>query len=175
MKKPGANRTKTGMELLDKRSSLEELTLLIRKAYRQLAELGFKYWGTHQTVDDTKRRIANGECYVKKAKGRLVGTIFLSNPDKIHDHDYYNQTHVTPFSQFAVDPDFQRSGIGGELMDLVEKRAIQLGAKELACDTAEGATHLISMYRKRGYRIVEKADWDITNYVSVIMSKRLTE
>ncbi len=44
--------------------SLEALTDLIHRAYRQLAGMGFRYWGTHQSVEDTKKRISKGRCYV---------------------------------------------------------------------------------------------------------------
>jgi len=43
----------------------------------------------------------------------------------------------------------------------------------VAVDTAEGAAHLITFYRARGYRQVAYAQWDHTNYRSVILSKRL--
>ncbi|MBW1796697.1 MAG: GNAT family N-acetyltransferase, partial [Deltaproteobacteria bacterium] len=47
------------------------------------------------------------------------------------------------------------------------------GASELALDTAEQATHLINWYERLGYRFIEYVDWDVTNYRSVIMSKRV--
>lgn len=50
-----------------------------------------------------------------------------------------------------------------------------MGARELACDTAEGAVHLIAMYRKRGFRQVGTADWEGTNYMSVVLSKSLAD
>jgi hypothetical protein len=56
---------------------------------------------------------------------------------------------------------------------LAEGRAWVLGAAEVAVDTAEGVAHLIAFYRTRGYRQVGDAQWDHTNYRSVILSKRL--
>ena len=47
------------------------------------------------------------------------------------------------------------------------------GAAELALDTAEPARHLIDWYTRLGYRFIEYAQWDVTNYRSVVMSKRL--
>ena len=40
-------------------------------------------------------------------------------------------------------------------------------------DTAEGAEHLIRTYEKRGYRFIEYVQWEVTNYRSVVMSKKL--
>ncbi len=163
----------TEIRLLDQSSSLDDLTSLVHRAYRQLADLGFKYWATHQTVEDTKKRISRGDCYIKFVDGKIVATVVLNDPNKISGHPWYSRENVTSFSQFAVDPEFQRRGIGSELMDFIEQKAIDLGVDEISCDTAEGASHLIKMYSNRGYRIVDTADWDITNYTSVILSKKL--
>ena len=35
------------------------------------------------------------------------------------------------------------------------------------------ATHLIRLYEKRGYRLVGNHHWGVTNYMSVVMSKKL--
>ena len=61
------------------------------------------------------------------------------------------------------------------MMDIIEGKAKALGADELALDTAEGASHLIGYYEKRGYRFMEYVNWDVTNYRSVIMSKTIGE
>lgn len=58
-------------------------------------------------------------------------------------------------------------------MNLVEARAAETGAVEIALDTAEPATHLVAWYGRRGYRLIEHAQWGHTNYRSVIMSKRV--
>ena len=42
----------------------------------------------------------------------------------------------------------------------VEARAVETGAAEIALDTAEEAFHLIALYNRRGYCIVDHADWD---------------
>jgi ribosomal protein S18 acetylase RimI-like enzyme len=58
-------------------------------------------------------------------------------------------------------------------MELVEDRARRTGADEIALDTAEEAGVLIAWYQRLGYRLVDTADWEITNYRSVVLSKRL--
>ncbi len=49
------------------------------------------------------------------------------------------------------------------------------GAAEIALDTAVPAAHLIALYERRDYRIVDRYDWDETNYESVIMSRPVSE
>ena len=58
--------------------SIEELTSLLHRAYRRLLDMGLRYWATHQTVDDTRTRIAGGECLVAVLNGRIVGTVTYS-------------------------------------------------------------------------------------------------
>jgi ribosomal protein S18 acetylase RimI-like enzyme len=77
------------------------------------------------------------------------------------------------FNQFAVDPRYQRRGVGTAMMKHLEAVAARRGLEELACDTAEGAIHLVEWYRRMGYREVGRADWKDTNYQSLILSKRL--
>jgi signal transduction histidine kinase len=48
-----------------------------------------------------------------------------------------------------------------------------MGMIELALDTSEHATRLIETYARRGSLEVERCRWDVTNYRSVVMSKRL--
>ena len=87
---------------------------------------------------------------------------------------WLNQPHVASIGQFAVAPEQQAVGLGARLMDLAEARAAETGATEIALDTAEPATHLVEWYRRRGYRLIEHAQWGHTNYRSVIMSKPTT-
>ena len=163
------------IRLLSDTDSLEDLTALIHRAYGQLADLGFRYWGTHQSVEDTRQRISNGECYVALSNSQLVGTVVVNLPENTSPNPWYDNHDVTTFHQFAVDPKFQKQGIGMQLLDVIERRAAELGARELACDTAEGATHLIALYKQRGFVEVGKADWGETNYESVVLSKNLLD
>ena len=62
---------------------------------------------------------------------------------------------------------------GLRLLEWVEGEALRRGATELALDTAEGAAHLRRWYGARGYRLVAHAQWGVTNYRSVILSRAL--
>ncbi|MCB2155328.1 2,3,4,5-tetrahydropyridine-2,6-dicarboxylate N-succinyltransferase [bacterium] len=162
------------VRLLDERDSIDELTNLLHDAYRVLAEMGFRYVATWQGPDITRKRIAKGKCFVATHDDRLIGTVLLSYPPKNQPCDWYRRSDVALFQQFAVAPDMQGTGIGSQLLGFVESRARELGARHLACDTSEGATHLIRYYERRGFRIVDTCDWEATNYKSVILSKPLT-
>jgi GNAT superfamily N-acetyltransferase len=162
------------IRLLKEEDSFEELTELLHRAYARLANMGFRYLATHQDVATTKRRAAKGECYVGIIDDRVIATVLLValRPGKAHC-EWYARPGVATLSQFAVCPELQGQGIGSRIVSFVEERAAALGASELALDTAEGATHLLAFYSKRGYRQVAYEQWDHTNYRSIILSKVL--
>ena len=152
---------------------MTELTRLVHAAYKHLADLGFRYWGTWQSEEDTRTRCSEGHTLVAESEGRLFGTVTVKQSNDETDPDWYRRPGTWIVTQFAVSPDLQAKGLGSRLLQEAERIAFQNGGTEAAIDTAEGAQHLIEYYAKRGYRHVGRVDWDGTNYVSVIMSKRL--
>ncbi len=154
--------------------SVHEITSLLHKAYKQLADMGFRFLATHQNEAETRRRLNKGISYLALSEEKIISTVSLyyNNLDT-HDASWYKKSGVAHFGQFAVLPEYQKLGIGNFIMNIVEDRAKREGAVELALDTAEGAEHLIKYYKQRGYRFIEYVKWEVTNYRSVIMSKRL--
>lgn len=153
------------------------LTQLLHRAYAPLADRGMRYLASYQDEAMTRTRVNEGECYVAvDDTGSVIATVTLMPPGVPHYEgcDYYRKSGVARFGQFAVEPTRQGCGIGSMLMEHIEHRAAEFGATELACDTSENASHLIAMYIKRGYSLIGAADWDVTNYRSVILSKPLT-
>jgi ribosomal protein S18 acetylase RimI-like enzyme len=152
---------------------MKEITKLLHKSYCELRRTGFRYLASHQKIKTTKKRMLLGDTFVAIYKDKIAGIITLKHPKNTKGTPWYNRDDVASFGPFAVDPQLQRKGIGSCLLDIVEKRAEELGVRELALDTAEGAQYLIRMYEKRGYRFIEYANWKVTNYRSVILSKTL--
>ena len=153
--------------------SIPELTALLHRAYKRLADQGFRYWASHQSEADTLKRASQGECYVGVLEGRIVSTITLRRGSSVEGTPWYREPGVHVFGQFAVEPELHGKGIGSSLLDFAEGRARGLAARELACDTAEGASRLVGMYSRRGYRLIEHVEWEGVNYRSVILSKTL--
>lgn len=152
---------------------VDEITFLLHQSYAPLAEKGMRYLASHQSSEKTLQRLREGESYLYVLEEKIVATITLRPSQKNSRCDWYNKAGVFSFGQFAVKPDLQGHGIGSKMMDFIEARAAELGADEIALDTSEHAHHLIEMYKKRNYRIVQNVNWDVTNYLSVVMSKKL--
>jgi GNAT superfamily N-acetyltransferase len=153
--------------------SIDELTDLLHRSYKALADMGLKFLATHQTPDVTRQRIADGVCLVAERGGRIVGTITYYPPGHAKGSPWFERAGVAHIGQMAVEPQLQRRGIASQLMKHVEEFARAQHAQELALDTAESASHLIDWYTRLGYRFVEHVQWNVTNYRSVVLSKTL--
>ena len=161
------------IRLFQEDDPISDLTGLINRAYSQLADLGLKYVGTWQGDDITRKRISSAECYIGLLNGKILATILFRDAATTRGSPWYNRDDVASFGQFCVESDLQGRGVGSAMISHTERRAIETGAAEIAFDTAEPAQHLIDWYSRRGYRFIEYVDWPVTNYRSVIMSKRL--
>jgi ribosomal protein S18 acetylase RimI-like enzyme len=161
------------IRLLSPSDSLKELTDLLHRAYAPLARMGLRYVATYQDVETTRQRIAKGECYVAVSHNTIIGTICYYPPGVQKGTPWMRRHDVAHIGQLAVEPAHQGRGIATRLMGHAERRAEGDGAAELALDTAEPAKHLIDWYARLGFRFIEYAQWDVTNYRSVVMSKPL--
>jgi GNAT superfamily N-acetyltransferase len=155
------------------RDSITELTKLLNRSYKQLADMGFRYHATFQGDDVTKDRIADAYCLIGTKEGKIVATISYYDKCGRDYCSWYDKEGIGHFGQFGVEPEMQKNGIGSKLIQLIEDHSRERGDLELALDTAEGAEHLVRTYEKRGYRFMEYVQWPITNYRSVVMSKKL--
>jgi GNAT superfamily N-acetyltransferase len=153
--------------------SFDEITSLLHLAYKPLADAGMRFYASHQSVDVTRKRCTEGECWLSFDEGRLVGTISWRRGSPAETAPWYQNESVGIFGQFAIEPTLQRSGLGTKLLRTVEESARLSGVQELACDTAESAAHLIEYYGGFGFRQVAITQWKVTNYRSVILSKTL--
>ncbi len=158
--------------------SMDELTTLLHRAYRGQVEMGLAPLAGRQDAETTRKRTSNGECYLAiqsmpGARERIVGTILFHEVEDAKGPPWFQRKDVDSFSQFGVDPDIQGRGIGQMLLDMVEKRASECGARELGLSMAEPDTRLMQFYLRRGYRFVEHWQWPYTNYRSAILSKTL--
>lgn len=155
--------------------SISELTTVLHSAYKKLKDMGLEYVASYQSDETTRKRIEVAyRCYVAEYDSKIIGTICLYAPAWHENSKWYSNSFVAKFGQFAVNPSYQNLGLGSKLIDIVKASAREIqGVTELSLDTAETANHLIAYYGKKGFRYIEHIKWDVTNYKSVIMSKKL--
>lgn len=156
--------------------SLERLTELVHAAYAPHAARGLRYWGTHQTVDETAKRFASGHGFIAELNGEYVGTVIARPPQAKSPVPLYRQPNTWSISQLAVLPKFKGQGFGRALHEAAVDHALKNEGTTMALDTAAPATALISMYEAWGYEIVGQHSWQpFTNFISVLMSRPLLE
>ena len=168
------NNTEYTIRLFDnERDSIEELTELLHRSYKRLADMGLNFIATKQDAEYTRKYMEKGECYVLNEGEKLTGTIFYYLKTFNDAPDIFKREDTVLFGKFAVDPSCQNLGLGSRLMDFIENLAISNGKKQIVLDTSEKALHLIDYYNKRGYEIVQHWQWPDVNYRSVVMRKNL--
>jgi GNAT superfamily N-acetyltransferase len=157
--------------------SFADITALLHRAYAKQIAQGMKPLAGRQGEHVTRERATNSECWVATiADGgteRIAGVILLDEQEQATMPPLFRQPTVSHFAQFGVDPLVQGRGIGRLLLEVVERRAREKGATQIALSMAEPDTGLKDFYSKRGYQLVEYWQWPYTNYRSCILSKAL--
>lgn len=175
--------------------SPERLTALLHAAYATLAAQGWNFTAATQSVQTTRERIAQGQCFVAEltapradlpaelSAGALVGTVCISGPKPADAHyvqvqdaapALYTREDTAILAQLAVHPALRGQGLGERLCDAAEDWARQQGFARVALDTAEPAAALRARYQRRGYRDAGRVQWSGKTYASVLMCKELT-
>jgi len=161
------------------RDSFDALTRLLHQAYADLAGAGMNFTAATQAVEQTRRRAAEGQCFVAEHDGAIVGTVTVCGPYAegeapwAADVPWFRERDTAHFHQFAVHPELQGQGLGRRLVATCERWALQHGYKRMALDTAEPASDLRSLYGHLGYADVGSVQWQDKHYRSVIMQKTL--
>lgn len=148
-------------------ADVPRLRALINSAYRELWDLGMNYTGTYQDEEITRERLGKGRGFVLESDGELLATVLLSRKNEITGRD------SAYISQLAVAPNLKKKGLGSLLMDHCEDLARNERIPCVQLDTAQPASHLVSWYLSRGYRIVGRKQWDGKTYASWIFERDL--
>lgn len=147
-------------------SDLEAILALTHRAYAVNRDLGFHFYGSRETAADLRAVFDAGALWKLTDGLRLVGTIRLDvKPD--HAGALY-------VNRMCVEPAEQRRGLGNVLLEFAESEARRRGLAALRLDTAATFEKLTSWYRRHGFAVIGEMQWDVTNYRSVVMEKRLS-
>ncbi|MBV8637537.1 MAG: GNAT family N-acetyltransferase, partial [Candidatus Eremiobacteraeota bacterium] len=155
--------------------NLIEVTSMLHRAYAPLAAAGMNYIAATQTPDMTEARLASSTAsWTARLDDRIIGLVsYYARIEYPNVPALYYKDHVGVFAQLAVEPQYQKRGIGYALIKTVEEHAAGEGKSELVCDTAENATHLRDYYARLGFREIATHCWPNGAYKSIIFSKQL--
>jgi ribosomal protein S18 acetylase RimI-like enzyme len=140
---------------------------LLVDAYRLWTKRGLNPKAATYTATDVVADLAYKEVWLLEHEGALVGTVTVRIVGA-GDGRYLYVTHLaTPTVEHS-------RGLGSELMDRVERLALQREIRDVRLDTAVVMTELIAFYQGRGYATFgERNHWEGTNYESQHYQKLL--
>jgi GNAT superfamily N-acetyltransferase len=148
------------------------LTQLLHSAYAELGAVGLNFTAVDQSVETTLLRAGGGQCWVVERHSELVATLTMSLPPSQGLIALTTQANVKDrawLNQVAVSPHLRHSGIATHLWELSRTWAAKQGATSIGVDTAEPAKHLVSLYRRWGFRAKGTIRWSGKTYDSVVM------
>jgi ribosomal protein S18 acetylase RimI-like enzyme len=152
-----------------------ELRTLLNRAYAPLLLKGLNYTATFQDDDLTRDSLFDGGfVLVVEKNSALIATVKLRRTHR-RSRQKDGAEECLYLSRFAVLPEFQKYGLGSELLELAEKIGRRLGFRYLQLDTAQSADHLIQFYESKSFRIVRPIYHEGKTYTSWVFEKDLKQ
>lgn len=157
---------------LGKTSDIDELEQLYNDLNDYLAE-GINYPGWIKGIYPVRQNaidgIDNGNLYVAKHNGKIVGSIILSHkPEPPYlkakwglKSDY---SDVFVVYTFVVHPNFLKCGVGKALMDFSVEHSIKSQVRSIRLDVYEKNIPAIKLYEKCGFKYIDTVDLGLGNY-----------
>ena len=151
--------------------SIDEITQMLHHAFAPMAGLGATCQCVDQSNARTRKRMDRGDCLVAVADRRVVGTLTLEAPDACSPIVHYRKPTVASLHQFAVDPAYQRGGVGRAMLKVAVMWARTRQYAELALDTPSIALDVRSFYVHQGFELVQIVKLADRPYESAVMSR----
>jgi ribosomal protein S18 acetylase RimI-like enzyme len=117
---------------------------------KQIFQWSKKYPNREVFKDDIK----NNELYIFKHKSKIIGCVVLCSTKDIEYKDVKWLTEDSKnlyIHRLAVDPKFQKKGVGKSLMDFSEEYAQENGFKSVRLDTFSQNKRNNKFYKSRQY------------------------
>jgi hypothetical protein len=137
---------------------LHALTELIHAAYAPHASSGLRYWATHQSVRQHRKRISRGVCLVGELEARSSEPL-LARPDPESKVDLrVSQIHGPSGNLRCCQFTGQRALVGNSDDPAALRGGSNAGCRVMALHTAQPAAALIKMYSP-GATPASARDW----------------
>ncbi len=131
------------------------------KNYNNAMILASKLWPKY-SVEHLSKELANETIYLYKSENKYIGYLQLSIRN-----DYVagcKTNNVAYLEGIYVEPDFQRKGIGKEMVDYAVKWAKQNGCTEFASDCYVSNENSIDFHESVGFTEHSR----VVNFVKII-------
>jgi GNAT superfamily N-acetyltransferase len=139
--------------------SRDEINRLFHTAHALLADTSLRRFYLDEFLGEGSPENPKGELFVAASFDRLIGGIVFFDAQNTSGCPYYNRPGVASVGPFAIVPEFQGHGLGAAMLSVIEDRARETGATELAMEIAPEATQTLQKFLKDGFRFAESARW----------------
>lgn len=141
------------------------LRILVNSAYKELQDMGMNYTGATQDEVITRERMQGALVLLAFWDQQPVATISLSSQE---------DPPALYVNQLAVSPEYRGRGLARLMFAWAESEARLRDLPCLMLDTATRAEHLVNLYSRYGFEVIEEVHWRGKNYDSYIMRKTLS-
>ena len=136
---------------------LDAIWAMVRRAVAQMNELGNPQWGGDYPLrEDYAGDIARGELYTARVDGALAGVACINTEQspEYADLSWQTENKAVVIHRMAVDPEFQRHGMGKAFFRYMEETARELGLRALRLDTYSLNDRMQRLILSQGFRKV---------------------
>lgn len=158
------------LRLEETRYTLVDIVDLLHSAFQERAEQGLNMSGINIRVEDLENILKDAVIYVAEREDRLVGVLTARYANRETRRKPEPYCH---FGYIAVSPEEKRKGIGGDLLNRLERDAKIRGCKYIISNTAESAESSVAWHLNHGFKKIKYIQWKSRNYPSIIFRKEL--
>lgn len=136
---------------------LDAIWALVTRAVTHMNALGNPQWGEdYPTPDFYQADLRRGELFAAEVDAALAGVACL-NTEEAPEYAPLPWTSASPamvIHRMAVDPVFQREGVGSSFFAFAEAEARRRGLRAIRLDTYSKNGRMQALIRKMGFRQV---------------------
>ena len=137
-----------------RQEELEDIWALVRRAVAHMNGLGNPQWGEdYPTLDFYAGDLYRGELYAALVEGRLAGVACINTAES-PEYDplpWGTSRPAVVIHRMAIDPAFQRRGVGSALFAFAEGEARRRGIAAMRTDTYSLNDRMQALIRKMGF------------------------
>jgi predicted N-acetyltransferase YhbS len=126
-------------------SDIPKIVNIIHEAFAQYKDNLIPPSGAHkETIQTIEEKMKEGGAYISKYEKESVGCALWKN----NEYNLY-------IGRLAVLPKYRKLGIGGQLIEILEKKAVKIGYSKVLIGVRLSMPTLLDYYKKKGYEIIE--------------------
>ena len=151
--------------------SLSEIVSLLHEAFKEREQQGIRMGGSTITEEELATILEDAVLFTASCDGLLIGMLSARYSQRELKRKTEKYCHL---GYVAVTQNEKRGGIGGRLLEHLEKDAIGKGCSYIISNTAEPAKSAVAWHLKHGFRKIKYTHWKSREYNSIVFRKELS-